>query len=154
MNNKMPENTKHKVSNRLLFRLYQCNNLLHKTASKVIEHHAISSQQWVIMAALFSTPHPAGLTIGELIAFLKVSRQNLGGVLSRLQRQGIVCKTIDPDDGRSRRIALTDKGRQIWLDSQGDIENYYQEILGDFTTAELEHVLHQMSRFLDNMSKL
>ena len=43
-----------------------------------------------------------------------VSRQNLTGLLSRMEAQGIVERVVDPGDNRSRLIRLTEAGRVKW----------------------------------------
>lgn len=48
----------------------------------------------------------------ELAARLSISKQALNFVLDRLQRDGLVTRTTDPDDRRAKQVRLTSAGRQ------------------------------------------
>ena len=78
------------LSNRLFFRLYQCTNMLHKTGTRALEEHRITTQQWAVLGALTRPAFDGGIAVGDLAAFLLVSRQNLAGVLSRLEAMDYV----------------------------------------------------------------
>ncbi|MGJ3261118.1 MAG: MarR family winged helix-turn-helix transcriptional regulator [Rhodospirillales bacterium] len=54
-----------------------------------------------------------GITVGELLAILKITKQSLSRVLSQLVDEGFVNQVTDPDDRRRRRLYLTDKGRAL-----------------------------------------
>ena len=54
-----------------------------------------------------------GITVGELLAILKITKQSLSRVLSQLVDEGFVNQETDPDDRRRRRLYLTDKGRAL-----------------------------------------
>jgi MarR family transcriptional regulator, organic hydroperoxide resistance regulator len=138
------------LSNRLLFRLYQCANMLHKTATKALDKHGITAQQWAILGALSDSRAIDGIPVGALAAHLMVSRQNLVGVLARLETQGMVMRTVDAKDSRSRRIGLTDRGRETWSAMQGNIASYYGSALRDFSSSDLIHALHYMDKLRDN----
>lgn len=138
------------LSNRLFFRLYQCANMLHKTGTKALDPHGTTTQQWAILGALSDHRAAGGIPVGALAAHLMVSRQNLLGVLSRLEAQGLVARTVDARDSRSRRISLTDHGRATWSAMQGNIRSYYAAALRGFSKSDLIHALHYMDKLRDN----
>ena len=86
---------KMELANRLFFRLYQCANMLHKTGSRAVEAEGLTTQQWAVLGALSRDAAGAGMSIGDLAKYLMVSRQNLSGLISRMQRDGHV--DIAPD---------------------------------------------------------
>ena len=49
-------------------------------------------------------------TIGTLADRLEVTQQAVSKSVADLERRGYVTRTPDPDDGRARRVALTDRG--------------------------------------------
>jgi MarR family transcriptional regulator, organic hydroperoxide resistance regulator len=138
------------LSNRLFFRLYQCANMLHKTGTKALDPHGTTTQQWAILGALSDARAAGGIPVGALATHLMVSRQNLLGVLSRLEAQGLVERTIDSKDSRSRRIGLTDLGRETWIAMQKNIATYYAAALRGFSNSDLIHALHYMDKLRDN----
>jgi DNA-binding MarR family transcriptional regulator len=54
-----------------------------------------------------------GISVGELLAILKITKQSLSRVLSQLVEEGFVDQETDPGDRRRRRLYLTDKGRAL-----------------------------------------
>jgi len=56
--------------------------------------------------------HP-GITVGELLAILKITKQSLSRVLSQLMEEGYVRQATDPGDRRRRRLHLTTKGADL-----------------------------------------
>jgi DNA-binding MarR family transcriptional regulator len=59
-------------------------------------------------ARLGGTRSPA-----ELAAAFQVTRATMTSTLQRLEAKGLVLITPDPKDGRAKRVALTDSGRDM-----------------------------------------
>ena len=57
------------------------------------------------------------MAIGELSRYLLMSRQNLAGLLERLERDGYIERIISKEDRRSRKVKLTTKGDELWAHS-------------------------------------
>ena len=76
------------------------------------------------------------MTVKDLVGFLDVSRQNLGAVLDRLEERAWIERIVDADDGRSRRIRLTAKGKGVWRDLRAPIEAFYSASLKTFGKDE------------------
>jgi MarR family transcriptional regulator, organic hydroperoxide resistance regulator len=138
------------LSNRLFFRLYQCANMMHKTGTKALDTHKTTTQQWAIFGALSDARAQGGIPVGVLAAHLMVSRQNLLGLLSRMEVQGFLIRTVDAKDSRSRRVSLTDIGRKTWIAMQKDIASYYATTLRGFSNSDLIHALHYMDKLRNN----
>lgn len=144
------------MANRIFFRLYQCANLLHKTGTRAVEDEGLTTQQWAVLGAL-SRPGTItqGMAVGELARYLMVSRQNLSGVLARLERDGRLRSLPDGDDRRSRRVTLTAEGRRLWqIDVQARIQAYYEQALDGFSLNDMTHTLHYLLRMLENFKTL
>lgn len=143
------------LSNRLFFRLYQCANMMHKTGTKSLEAHQVTTQQWAIIGALSRPGLEEGMTVNGLAAFLLVSRQNLTGVLSRLEAHDIVERVVDNQDSRSRRVRLTQHGRSLWYEKlRPDIGAYYEAALQGFSSQDKIHMLHYLSKLIENFKQL
>ena len=141
------------LSNRLFFRLYQCANMLHKTGSRAVESEGLTTQQWAVLGALSTTDE--GMSIGALARYLMVSRQNLSGLISRMERDGHVRSAPDGRDRRSRLVAMTPAGRLTWeRGAQAKIEDYYTQALEGFSTSDQVHALHYLLKLLDNMQRI
>jgi DNA-binding MarR family transcriptional regulator len=143
------------MANRLFFRLYQCANLLHKTGSRAVEAEGLTTQQWAVLGALSRERARAGMPMGELARYLMVSRQNLSGVIGRMERDGHVAIARGGHDRRERVVTITPGGSRVWLDlAQPKIRAYYETALADFSGGDLAHTLHYLLKLLGNMTRI
>ncbi len=93
--------------------------------------------------------------MGELARYLMVSRQNLSGLVTRMEREGHVAVIPDQRDRRSRLVVMTDSGRHVWVDkAQPKIKAYYQQAMVDFSTTDMTHTLHYLVKLLNTMGQL
>lgn len=143
------------LANRLFFRLYQCANMLHKTGSRAVEDEGLTTQQWAVLGALSRPKAEHGMSVGDLARYLLVSRQNLSGLLGRMERNGHLRTTTDGRDRRSRLVTMTDAGRKVWLTRvRPKVARYYEQALDGFTVNDTAHTLHYLLKILDNMKRL
>lgn len=146
---------KMELANRLFFRLYQCANMLHKTGSRAVEAEGLTTQQWAVLGALSRKEAEGGMSVGDLARYLMVSRQNLAGLLSRMERDGHVTVAPDTRDRRSRIVTMTKSGRHVWHDlARPKILAYYEATLADFSINDTAHALHYLLKILENMQRL
>jgi len=150
-----PLTVKMELANRLFFRLYQCANMLHKTGSRAVEQEGLTTQQWAVLGALSRDKVQDGMSIGDLARYLMVSRQNLSGLIGRMERDGHVEVAPDARDRRSRVVTMTTSGRHVWqVLARPKIHAYYEQILADFSINDVTHALHYLLKILDNMQRL
>lgn len=78
---------------------------------------------------LMSLNRPEPPAMGSVAQLLAMDRTTLTAALKPLERRGLVTVGVDPKDRRSRRLGLTDTGRDvlaeavpIWLDTHAAIE--------------------------------
>ncbi len=143
------------LANRLFFRLYQCANMLHKTGSRAVESEGLTTQQWAVLGALSRPEAEGGMSIGDLARYLMVSRQNLSGLISRMERDGHVHSAPDGRDRRSRLVTMTESGKDVWaVQAQPKIHDYYEQALGGFSISDITHTLHYLLKLLENMKRL
>ena len=84
-----------------------------------------------------------------------VSRQNLSGLIGRMERDGHVEIAPDGRDRRSRVVTMTNSGRHVWQDlAQPKIRAYYEQALEGFSVNDMTHTLHYLLKIVENMQKL
>jgi DNA-binding MarR family transcriptional regulator len=143
------------LANRLFFRLYQCANMLHKTGSRAVEAEGLTTQQWAVLGALSRDKAQGGMSIGDLARYLMVSRQNLAGLISRMERDGHIAVVPDTRDRRSKIVKMTKSGQHVWqVLARPKIRAYYEQILADFSINDTTHALHYLLKILENMKRL
>lgn len=143
------------LTNRIFFKLYQCANMMHKTGTRAVQDEGITTQQWAVLGALSRPEASEGISMGELARYLMVSRQNLSGLVTRMEREGHVAVIPDTRDRRSRLVVMTESGRHVWVDKAlPKIKTYYQQVMADFSTTDMTHTLHYLVKLLDTMGQL
>ena len=130
---------------RLWLRLLTCSGLVERAVRRRLrEEFAVTLPRFDLMAALDRTP--AGLTMGELSARLKVSNGNVTGVVERLVGEGLVERTALPTDRRSYKVALTAAGRAAFAAMAERHEGWIDRLLGDLSDGEIEQLMGLLAR--------
>lgn len=93
-------------------------------------------------------PGPQGSRPSELAARLGMSKQAVNYLLGELERRGYLERRADPDDLRSRRIVLTERGESAgWVmrEAVTDVEREWETALGPRRFAELRGLLAELA---------
>ncbi|MEP3590935.1 MAG: MarR family transcriptional regulator [Marinobacter sp.] len=131
------------IPNRLFFRLFQTGNILQR---QVQNEMGISAVQWAVLGALSREGFEDGTSFNQLKEYLHVSRQNLDGVLKRMERDGHVVRITGPQDRRARLVKLTGTGRQFWNQLQDTITEFYQQALQGLSFDDGVSLLHLLKK--------
>jgi len=94
-------------------------------------------------------PGPQGSRPSELAARLGMSKQAVNYLLGELERRGYLERRPDPDDLRSRRIALTERGEAVGLvmrEAVAEVEREWEAKLGRKQFAQLRGLLGELAR--------
>jgi DNA-binding MarR family transcriptional regulator len=97
---------------------------------------------------VFQYPGPQGARPSDLAARLGISKQALNYLLGELERLDYLERRADPDDLRSRRIALTRRGEQtvsVIRDAVAEIEREWEAQLGPKRFAQLYALLRELA---------
>jgi DNA-binding MarR family transcriptional regulator len=98
---------------------------------------------------VFLYPGPQGARPTELAARLGISRQALNYLLGQLERLDYLERRPDPDDHRSKRIALSPRGRsaiRVIRSAVGEIEREWKTMLGAERFAQLRDLLLELNQ--------
>jgi DNA-binding MarR family transcriptional regulator len=98
---------------------------------------------------VFQYPGPQGARPSELAARLRISKQALNYLLGELERLGYLERRTDPDDLRSKRIALTPRGIAavgVIREAVSEVETAWAEQLGAARFDELRNLLLELNR--------
>ena len=98
---------------------------------------------------VFQYPGPQGTKPTELAARLKISKQALNYLLGELERLGYLERQPDPDDLRSKRIALTQRGTAVaqrMRKAVDEIETTWAQQLGPKRFTQLRNLLLDLNQ--------
>jgi DNA-binding MarR family transcriptional regulator len=99
--------------------------------------------------SVFQYPGPQGTRPSDLAARLRISKQALNYQLGELERLGYIERQPDPDDLRSKRVALTPRGVaaiQVIRDSVAEQEATWAKQLGPTAFAQLRALLAELNQ--------
>jgi DNA-binding MarR family transcriptional regulator len=88
------------------------------------------------------------LTVSALAARLSVSKQGAAQIVADMEARGLVVRRPDPDDGRARLLALTDRGREVYAAARRfhrTFERRLAQELGDGPVAGLVATLEHLA---------
>lgn len=99
--------------------------------------------------AVFRYPGPQGARPTDVAAQLGVSKQALNYLLRELERLGYLEREPHPDDLRSKRIVLTERGAaavSVIREAVAEVEAAWTEQLGARRFAQLRDLLLELNR--------
>lgn len=73
--------------------------------------HGLETYEFDVLTALRRAGPPYELTPGQLVRETLVGSGTMTNRLDRLETRGLIDRRPDPEDGRARRIRLSDQGR-------------------------------------------
>jgi DNA-binding MarR family transcriptional regulator len=97
---------------------------------------------------VFQYPGPQNARPSELAARLRISKQALNYLLGELERLDYLERRPDPDDLRSKRVALTSRGTSaisVIREAVGEVEATWAHQLGRERFDELRNLLFDLN---------
>jgi len=108
------------------------------------------------MRLLFLIAHTEAPTIGDVGVFLRISKAGASKIVEQLVRRKLIERVEIAGDRRSRKLFLTEDGRQLMRDYELARDNWTAKILGEYSDEEMLHTaetLDQLSSTIVRHSK-
>lgn len=123
----------------------------HRVADPMLRERGFAMGQLpVLMALKDGRPHSQA----ELARLAQVEQPSMAQLLARMERDGLVERVPDPDDGRSRLVLLTQHCRDRMHESRAVMQSLGTEALQEFTPqerAELGRLIRKLAEKMDRM---
>lgn len=87
-------------------------------------------------------------TMAALARFLGLDKSSITGLVGRAERQGLVRRAADPQDGRSVRVTATARGREVAAAFAKEVDRQVSALVEDFTGAERARLLDLADRIV------
>lgn len=129
----------------------QLANLLTRRLGPVFEKAKITPQQWSVLSALSNEETP--VTLVALSRLLGVTKQNMTGMMARLEQLGLAERNDDPEDLRSSRVQLTRRGRGLVEKLRPAYEEWLASVGGEtLSERELQTLTRTVERLIEALS--
>jgi DNA-binding MarR family transcriptional regulator len=134
----------------LITGVIQLANLLIRRLGPVFEKAKITPQQWSVLAAL--ADEEGSVTLVNLARRLTVSKQNMTGMIARLEQLGLAERQGDPNDLRSSRVTLTRRGRNLVDRVRPAYESWIESLThGDVSERELSSLARTVEKLIAHL---
>jgi DNA-binding MarR family transcriptional regulator len=131
-----------------MVRLARLSVLIESFQLEVLEPFELTSGDYGVLAALRRAGAPYRLSPSSLYSRLERSSGGMTKILKRLEEQGFVTRSPDPEDGRGSLVALTPKGVEV----QDRVFNAFlsatQDLLLDVSFAQLAGIDGSLQQLL------
>ena len=128
-------------STQLTFAIRALAQRINDHANEWLAPFGLTAKKFNYLASL-SSGEGDGMTVAELGALVHTSSGTVTTMLNALERDGLVRRSANRDDGRSVRVALTKKGQaaieRAWAVHHGNIEEMFAGLSARERDALLE----------------
>ncbi|MBL0729874.1 MarR family winged helix-turn-helix transcriptional regulator [Piscinibacter sp. HJYY11] len=133
---------------RLFHLVAQARQNLFRSADRVFSTGLEVSGTQVV--ALFAIQSEEGCQLKDLTAQLQLKNSAITGLVSRMEENGLIERRPCEQDGRSSRLYLSDKGREVVAQAQPLLARVNAQLTKGFTNDELAVV----ARFLQHAASI
>jgi DNA-binding MarR family transcriptional regulator len=135
----------------LVVGVIQLANLLMRRLAPIFEKANVTPQQWAILSAL--TDSQAPLTAAGLARKMLVSKQNMTGMIARLEQLGLTERHDDPRDLRSSRVQLTRRGRALVEKFRPAYEEWRSKLVGELSERDVALLTRTVDRLIADLEQ-
>jgi len=126
----------------------QLANLFTRRLVPVFERAGVTPQQWAVLSVIGAAEAP--MTLAAAARELLVSKQNMTGMIARLEQLGLAERSGDPNDLRSARVQLTRKGRTLLEKTRPAYEEWIANLAdGSITERDLQSLTRTINKLID-----
>jgi DNA-binding MarR family transcriptional regulator len=89
------------------------------------------------------------LRLGEIAGQARLSKQALTGLVALCEKDGLVTRERDPEDGRAFRISLTPRGRRLQQAAEATLAELDDEIVAELGTHRRDALIEALKGVMD-----
>jgi MarR family transcriptional regulator, transcriptional regulator for hemolysin len=90
----------------------------------------------------------------DLARFARIEQPSMAQMLARMERDGLICRTRDPVDGRSSQVSLTETARTRLPDACAVLFQGNRDALNGFTDEEATQLIALLTRLIANLDRV
>ena len=123
----------------------------HKSAiDQYVDETRLHKSQHRLLMSLAALGDPVSQK--KLADYLNITPAAVAVTLKKLEKNGLVTKTISNEDNRFNNVTITEKGKKIVKESQKVFQNTDDVMFKDFTEEEILQLEGFMDRIQKNLS--
>ncbi|MBI6549621.1 homoprotocatechuate degradation operon regulator HpaR [Xenorhabdus lircayensis] len=111
----------------------------------ILKSYNLTEQQWRIIRVLASS---RSIDFHDLACLTCILRPSLTGILTRMERDGLIFRLKPMNDQRKLYVSLTPAGQELYEQAKGLVEEGYQAIEDAFSPEKLTQFLGLLDEFI------
>ena len=127
----------------------QLANLLTRRLAPMFEKANITPQQFAVLLVIAEPDGPTNLA--ALARRMLVSKQNMTGMVQRLEQAGFTERTDDPSDLRSSRIVPTRRGRGLIDKLRPLYDEWCRQLGADMNDRDFASFAKTLERLIERL---
>lgn len=140
----------HHVSLRLWLRLLACTmQVENRIRQKLQSSFQTTLPRFDLLAQLERAP--GGLKMRELSQRLMVTGGNVTGITDGLEKEGLVVREADANDGRAFRVKLTAEGRKQFNSMAAEHERWIVDLFGTLSGKQKKQLMELLGELKRSM---
>ncbi|MDR0358997.1 MAG: MarR family transcriptional regulator [bacterium] len=124
---------------------------MHQYMQRSVERYGLTEGRLQVLMRL---RHRGDLPLGELAELMRVSPRNVTGLVDHLERDGLVARVPDPNDRRSVRAHITEKGEQLVKDMFQEFMRRAMRIFEGIPQEDLDRFRHMCLLLVQRIGQL
>jgi DNA-binding MarR family transcriptional regulator len=139
------------VKTNITLDIFRLSNLLSRYGAKMVADVGLNSiQQWVILRTIINRGE---ISIGELKEEMLVTKQNMTGMINRLQQSNLVTLFQDSEDKRRTQVKITEEGIRVYEQLKSLRNDFNAETYHIYTDQEIVVLSDLLSRLVEHLKE-
>jgi DNA-binding MarR family transcriptional regulator len=127
-------------------------NKLQVVGDKMVD--GLSTKQWLLTRTILDLPDEPPPTITQIAREMDSTRQNVAKMLETMERDGLVTLEQSQFDRRSRRVRVTELGREQARQVAENAEGFMARLFGGIEKSEMDAAGRVLLKMFENLTDM
>lgn len=137
--------------NSIGYLIHEVARLMRRRFEEEASAHGFTLPQWRALAEIFRNE---GIAQVGLAAALDVDQMTVSGIVSRLEKRGLIERYPDPNDSRAKLAKLTPAGLELVTNAKNVGRALYENALDGISQADRDAMTANLRLIRDNLNTM
>jgi DNA-binding MarR family transcriptional regulator len=135
------------IDERVMMAIVRLAERFKKNSSAIVKKWGLTFSQYNVLRVLDASENGQN-TMKNVNRIMLVSGANMTGIAKRLEKNGFILRTSDPNDDRSKRLQITPEGIQVLKDIADHEEQSVRKYLLNYSDEQKLALLETLREIL------
>ncbi|WP_138431623.1 MarR family winged helix-turn-helix transcriptional regulator [Fodinibius saliphilus] len=132
------------------FNIYRVALLFRNELQNALSEYSLTPEQWQVMQTLWSTDEV--MNQNDIAHLTLKDKHNISRMLVRMEDNGWIKRSRDPEDGRAYIIELTKQAKSKREEVRAKLLGHFSSIFDVADEQELDQLLKTLKKFRDRLN--